>query len=335
MTQFSRFGWMVALCIPLHVSAQGKPQPVQPAQESPSAVVKFSDDSLVRAQILSTELAIQTKYGKLVIPMQEIRRVEPGRRIPAEVTKRIEAAVNNLGSENFRVRESATAELLALKELAYASTLKATKNADPEIAKRAQEIVGKLRAALPEDRLKIRTLDIVHTDEFTISGTIETQVLKGSTLLFGDMQIRIAEVRSMRFQGSTNDAEITLEALQHAMTIPRWKDTQVDFTEGAAVQVAASGEIDVYPHGAEANMYICGPKGPVRWGADRGRPMPVPPGTLIGKIGETGKEFVIGDKWESTSTAAGRLYLRIIPSPWGDGSAGSYTVKIQGGVSER
>ena len=53
------------------------------------------------------------------------------------------------------------------------------------------------------------------------------------------------------------------------------------------------------------------------------------PRRLIGKVGENGKAFYIGDRYEGTAPEEGKLYLQIVPSPWNNASAGSYRVRIQ------
>src|SRR5438034_11839089 len=51
-------------------------------------------------------------------------------------------------------------------------------------------------------------------------------------------------------------------------------------------------------------------------------------GMLLGKIGEDGEAFTIGERYEGTPEAQGKLYLHIGPSPWNAQSQGSYDVKI-------
>jgi hypothetical protein len=51
------------------------------------------------------------------------------------------------------------------------------------------------------------------------------------------------------------------------------------------------------------------------------------PGQLVGKIGESGETFVIGDRFEGTPSSEGKLYLQINPSPYSPQCSGSYDVK--------
>jgi hypothetical protein len=50
--------------------------------------------------------------------------------------------------------------------------------------------------------------------------------------------------------------------------------------------------------------------------------------SLLGRIGETGTPFLIGEHYEGTPGQEGRLFLHIVPSPWNNASTGSYAVKI-------
>ena len=52
-------------------------------------------------------------------------------------------------------------------------------------------------------------------------------------------------------------------------------------------------------------------------------------GALIGKVGDTGRTFLIGERYDGAVTEEGKLYLQIIGSPWNNASLGSYRVRIQ------
>jgi hypothetical protein len=52
-------------------------------------------------------------------------------------------------------------------------------------------------------------------------------------------------------------------------------------------------------------------------------------GALVGRIGDNGKAFFIGDRYDAAVTEEGKLFLLIIPSPWNNASTGQYRVRIQ------
>ena len=57
-------------------------------------------------------------------------------------------------------------------------------------------------------------------------------------------------------------------------------------------------------------------------------PIRASPGTLIGRVGEGGDTFLIGDRFDGPVDREGKLYLQIISSPYDNGATGSYQVKV-------
>src|SRR5437660_12812005 len=91
------------ICAPL-ICAQDEPKkPTRSAE--PVVEVKLIDDSVLELTLLDHQVEFLTQYGKLSIPVSEIRRVDLGLRIPDEVAAIIQAAVADLGSSQFRKRE--------------------------------------------------------------------------------------------------------------------------------------------------------------------------------------------------------------------------------------
>ena len=51
-------------------------------------------------------------------------------------------------------------------------------------------------------------------------------------------------------------------------------------------------------------------------------------GCLVGRVGDAGKAFLIGERYDGTPSEEGKLYLQIVPSPWNNASTGSYRVRV-------
>src|SRR5262245_4991736 len=89
-------------------------------ETDPNAVeVRFADGSVVKMVLLTPTIEIGTRYGKLKVAANEIRRIDFGLRVPEATLKRIDEAIGRLGSSEFKQRDAATKELIALKEAAY------------------------------------------------------------------------------------------------------------------------------------------------------------------------------------------------------------------------
>jgi hypothetical protein len=146
-------------------------------------------------------IELSTPYGKLQIPVSDIRRIEIGFRIDADLARKIESAISELGSPQFKQRQSAGNDLLALKEKAYPALVQATKHSDAEIARRAEEIIAKIRETVPETQLDVPMHDVIYTDDSKITGRLTATSFKVYTFQFGEQQLKLADVRSIRPPG--------------------------------------------------------------------------------------------------------------------------------------
>jgi hypothetical protein len=167
--------------------------------------VRFTDGSTLKLTLKDANVELSTPYGRLSIPVAEIQRIDFATRLTDDATKRIEEAVANLAHPQFPKREAATAELLKLREKAYAALLEAATSKDAEVARRAAELLESLRGAVPADELEVRKYDVVSTEHSKISGRIESASLKAASAQFGDVQLKLTDMRSLRLPGLADD----------------------------------------------------------------------------------------------------------------------------------
>jgi hypothetical protein len=320
--------------------------------------VRFADDSTVKAALLEKSIDVTTRYGKLTVPVDEIRSIELGLRISEDTAKRIEAAVAGLGSQDFAKREAASAELLELRELAYPALQQAARSTDAEVARRAREVIKTLAETVAAERLHVPRHDTVVALDFTIVGQIETPALKARTPYFGETSLKLAEVRALRWVSSERETKVAVDAGRYGGQQETWMDTAIKLRAGAGLQILAAGSVDLRP--ADPGTLVVGPDGQAGRvargggafgpggggfgggpgggrGARGGRGGMAPaagaqtPGALLGRIGEYGKVFVVGSFYEGTAAEEGKLYLRIVPSPSNNESSGSYDVRVTTG----
>jgi hypothetical protein len=294
----------------------------------PSEVeVRFLDGSTVRMVVIQEGVEVETRYGKLTIPTTDIRRIEFGFRLSDEANRKIGEAVKDLGSNAYGKRNAASRILVEYGALAFPAVKGVAKSPDLEVAKRAQEVLRLIREKVPEERLRFRTDDLIQTAEFPITGRIISPSLKARSAYFGEQQLKMTEMRSIRWLAGVNEVEFTVDAAK-CSNAEQWLDTGIELEAGGLV-IAASGQVDLYPIGAELGMYLSGPTGlkTVNRGTQHS------PGALLGRVGENGKVFAIGDRYEGTTTQEGRLFVHINPSPWRNASSGSYRIKVSAGQS--
>lgn len=302
-----------------------KPAPA-PDKETGRVEARLLDGSQVMFTILQEHVTVQTRYGKLTVPIHDIRRIEFALHLSRADIGRIEDAIGKLGSNQFAEREKAAAELDRLGERAYPALMKASKSRDKETAARASQLIEALRKRLPDERLRVRKHDVLHTTEFTIVGRIEDETLKARSELFGDVKLRLAQLRELRGVGVGREIQVVVDAARYAAQAESWLETDVEVSTGSELRVTATGQVDLWPVGGQNGQYVTGPAGTAGWGKG-----PYPGGALLGRIGPSGKVFVLGADYTGTPQEDGKLYLSIVPSAWNNAASGSYTVSINSG----
>jgi hypothetical protein len=347
--------WLVGPALLLAgLSHAQQADPAKKAAAAADAEVRLVDGSSIRMAVLQQQIEVKTDYGTLTVPIQDVARIDFGVHLPDGLEAKIAKAIEQLGDENYKLRESALKDLIGWGPYAYAQVHRATKSNVPEVAKRADMALTKIRAAHAADKLRMRDEDVVVTAKFTLVGRITTPQLKARNETIGELNIDLAKLREIRWSRPGVETEVVVDAAKHGSAPNQWMDSGFEVQSGSRLVVAAGGTVDLWPQGGPNSGYTAGPKG---YGFDDGQRIPgaqampvfpaVPgappgmmppgaagavamarPGTLLGRIGENGEPFVIGDSYDGAPTRDGKLYLHIVPSPWNCGSTGSYTVKI-------
>ena len=183
--------------------------PPTPAKSSPAAAaieVRFLDNSVMKVTPHDEKLTVLTRYGKLEVPIRDIRKLELSLRIPADVAKKIEISIKALGHSSFNIREGAGADLLEYGARSYPALREAVKSTDPEVAKRAEDLVAKLKTSIPKEMLEMPENDVITTDDCKITGRVQIDEIKVKTFQFGEQTLKLADVRTIRF-GPSQDQE--------------------------------------------------------------------------------------------------------------------------------
>jgi hypothetical protein len=204
-----------ALAMPLSGDEESKtPKPKglgKTAQDRKAVEVRFIDDSTLKVALGDARLELVTPYGKLLIPVVDIQRIDFGFHFPAGLPKRIETLIEDLGAKEFRKREAASADLLELRDKAYRHLLQAEKHKDPEVARRAEDLLNKIRELAPAELLEAPTNDVVYTEDSKIAGQITATTLRVTTFQFGEQQLKLADLRSLRSLSAGSDLANALD----------------------------------------------------------------------------------------------------------------------------
>jgi hypothetical protein len=167
--------------------------------------VRFTDGSTLKLTLKDARLEIVTPYGKLSVPVGEIQKIDFATRLTDDATRRIEDAIPNLGHPQFAQREAASGELLKLREKAYAALLEAARSKDAEVSRRAADLLDRIRDVVPADLLEVRRSDVIQTADSKFAGRIEGASLRAASAQFGDVQLKLTDMRSLRVPGLAED----------------------------------------------------------------------------------------------------------------------------------
>ena len=224
---------------------------------------------------------------------------------------------------------------MALGPYSYSAAVDASRSKEAEVATRGKDVVQKLQAKHPKKDLKTMVDDKVITPTFPIVGRIVTSSIKAKADYFGSVELSLADMRTLKAIGAVGvDVDVAVDASKYAVR-GQWLATNFQADGRSTIVITARGTIDLQPE--DPGQIMAGPSGygrNVGAGGFAGGPglgkkgaSKTTGGTLLGKIGENGDTFVIGERYEGTPSQEGKLYLQIYPSPYSPQSSGSYDVK--------
>jgi hypothetical protein len=332
MWRHGSWGVLLILLGPGLALAQGDKKPAPDGKEKGAAKnneveVRFGDGSNVRMLMLQESIDVETKYGKLTVPTRDIRGIDLGIHLPEGAAAKIEAAIKRLNSPSFKERDQAVNDLVELGAHAYPALMLAAGTSDLEAGQRVQLALKRIRARVPADYLRTNFNDRIITTDFPISGRILSTTLKAKTPYFGELDLKLAELRSIQWLSGQMDREVVVESKWVSTT--QWLDTGIVLEGHGGLHITATGEIDLLNDGS--GEFLSTPAGTRNIGGRR--PGGRMPGTLIGKIGETGPVFTIGERYQALAAPMGKLYLQVVPVGFNNGQqpSGSYKVTVKSG----
>jgi hypothetical protein len=168
--------------------------------------VTFTDGSHLKVLLAEETIELQTPHGKLTFPIADIVRIEFAYRVPEETALTIDKLIADLGSTEFQVRERAMAGLLEKKEKSYAALARASRQqSDLEMRQRIEQLIDRLRQTIPEEQLHVRAHDYVYTADSKIAGKISATNFRISSQQFGQLQLKLADIRDLRAPGAANE----------------------------------------------------------------------------------------------------------------------------------
>lgn len=300
--------------------------PIVFAQPSPlkrldEANIQLQDGSSFRGKLDIKSFEVETPYGKLVVPASDVIRIRVGKSSNKELKTKIDKLIADLGSKEFQTRETAQKELAKLGSKAYAEIEAATNSTDAEVATRAQALLAEI--SLGEDEEVQPNEDEIVTPTLTLRGTIKFDAFQLHTR-FGTLKVEKKDVATITLS-ELADAGKTIKLTDRNTAQSGWLDTGIRVKRGDRIIATATGSINWVNSG-----YVTDPKGNPQIGQwTRTGNQVIFYGALVGRIGQSGLFFLMGDKYNDKAQVDGNLFIAI-GCNWGPQNAtGEYKVRIE------
>jgi LCCL domain-containing protein len=237
-------------------AGDGPSPDAKPAAAAGAAVeVSLVDGSTLKLALRDERIQFQTRYGKLLIPAADVRRVEFRSRLSPDMARRVDTAIDALGSKDFHKREAASAELLRFGEQAYPALTRAAADPDKEVVRRAREVLEKIRESVPAERLVLREDDVIWAGDSQIVGRIAAASLTVDTLPFGVQSLRYSDMRSLR--SLISPIAVAVDAAPDPGTLQEYQD-QIGRTFSFKVTGRTAAALAAAPAGALGTEWVWG-----------------------------------------------------------------------------
>lgn len=161
--------------------------------------VRFGDDSVMKVVLVADVLDLATAYGKLTIPMADVKRVECGLRVTDAEEKAIAEAILDAGGTDPKKRVAARDVLVGFREKSLSAVKRAAAGAmGTEAGTFLADVEGRIKSVLPDGRAEATDRDKVVTAGSTFTGRLTTTEFKVRTYAFGEQSLKLSTVRTIR-----------------------------------------------------------------------------------------------------------------------------------------
>ncbi len=186
-------GLVVAVDPPTKVQTKPDEKPAEIGWE-----VRASDGKYHKVTPTEAELTIETRFGTVKVPMNEVKRLEFGLRASDAQKKALADALADVLGGNGRTREAGKEALIDLGLLAYPEVTRALKTAPKEALPHLKMVHDKLKRQIGEDDDPADADVVYTTDGSKLSGKLSPEAVR---VKFGDGEkaIKWTDARVLAF----------------------------------------------------------------------------------------------------------------------------------------
>ncbi len=292
------------------------------------------DGSVIAGRLSMKEIAVETQFGNLNVPVTSIKSITPGLTSHPSLAKDVTRFIADLGSSNYNDREKAQQALAKMGLPVRAELERQQNDTDVERRNRIKALLAEFDQLAedqdssenrPELGPAMQQRDMIETTEFTIVGKIVPQSFSvGSP--YGELSVKLADIRrGHRDVGRKEDARQNFSVDGTNLASRSLLNTNLRIERGDIVTVTADGTLTMTPWG---NGSISTPDGGQNFGWFL--PNQIASGTLVGKVG-TDQFIKLGSKSTFTAERSGTLQLGIgMQQDYQENQfPGKYNVKIR------
>jgi hypothetical protein len=271
------------------------------------------DGTVVTGDIGIEFLIVQTKFGKLEVPVKNIMSLRPGMDSFPQMTQEIAELVEKLGDRDFQTREKAHRALVAKGNLIRAEIENFKDGGSAERKKHLDKIREQIEEMADDEEEweedgerepEMIRGDTIQTRDFTIVGKIIQPEFSLSSK-YGNLRIALSDIkqgdRNWMQTTETINRNIAVQGNSFFQTKP--VSTKIRVNKGDRIKIRASGTVQWASWGNISS----GPGGITNQGNWNGHNC----GTLLARIGEKGELIKIADKGEFVAKSNGVLFLGI------------------------
>ncbi|HMC11366.1 MAG TPA: hypothetical protein VKH44_08755 [Pirellulaceae bacterium] len=299
---------------PTEETAVDVPRPAAPPLGPRHIRLRLLDGSVISGDLSVSEISVETDFGKLVVPIDRIRRLTPGLDSNTKLSQRIETLIKNLASDDYQTREQAHKDLAALGRKAQKELQRFVSDDNAEIKRHVGEILKEIEEQAEErdddedatfEQPWIRP-DTVVTSDFTVLGKVSPKEFKIESK-YGPLTIQLADVKQGERETAARESfrkTVTVEGTNLAQR--SFKSTGLKVQAGDKISLKADGSLVMSPWGGNSSS---GPDGAANYGWYI--PNQIPGGALVARVGEKGTIFKVGRQLNFVAKNSGVLQLAI------------------------
>lgn len=314
-------------------ASTAKSVPAKPAGDPELLRLFLVDGSLIFGKLSISQITVETEFGKLTIPVIQIRNFVPGLDSQPKLNNRLRQLIENLGGSETGQRDIAQQELLKMGPSIRSQLRQQRDDSNAEQVKRITLILAAIQeqAEDAEDNSTPDWIaeDRIETSEFTVVGKISPQsfTLKNK---YGTLSIKLADIKRLQRQDAKRSVAVykSLRVTGANLAQLQYKSSGIRVEKGDWITVRATGQISRQG----SSSYVSGPDGNSSRFSFHSQNPQIFGGTLIATIGNSSKPIKVGSSRKFKALRSGLLKFAIGMRPDYAGRyqfPGQYDLKIK------